>query len=332
MRILMVEARPGEPRSGNAVTVERWRRILESLGHRVERTPAFEGQRADVMVALHAVRSADSVRRWTDERPDRPCVVALTGTDLYPSLADSGVAMESARRATRLVVLQEHGREVVPPELRERVRVIYQSARPPPRGGEGGDGGGPLPGEPGGEDAFTVAFLCHMREVKDPFLLAEAVRQLPPSSRLRVVHVGAALEEGYAGRARRETETNPRYEWRGEVSREEALALLAGSRLLAVTSRLEGAGNVVSEALACGVPVVASDAGGLVGMLGSGYPGLFPAGDADALADRLERAEGEPGFYRELRRRCGERAALVRPERERASWRALLGELAEVAG
>lgn len=315
MRILLIEAKPEEPRSGNAVTVERWSRILESLGHGVERAASFAGQPADLMVALHAVRSSASVRRWAERRPDAPCVVALTGTDLYPSLATSQEGLAAARLANRLVVLQEHGREVVPRELRPRVRVIYQSARCPvdPGGGEGTE--------------FRVAFLCHMREVKDPFLLTDAVRRLPESSRLRAVHVGAALEPGYGERAARESKSNPRYEWRGEVSREEALGLLARSDLLAVTSRLEGAGNVVSEALACGVPVVASDAGGLVGMLGSGYPGLYPVGDADALADRLDRAETDPAFYGELERRCRERAELVRPERERASWRALMSEL-----
>lgn len=315
MRILLVEAKPGEPRSGNAVTVERWSRILESLGHEVERTAGFADQPAELMVALHAVRSSASVCRWKERMTGAPCVVALTGTDLYPDLASTEEGLAAARRADRLVVLQEHGREAVPRELRPRVRVIYQSARCPE-----------LPGGAEGTD-FRVAFLCHMRAVKDPFLLTDALRRLPEDSRLRVIHVGAALEPGYEERAARESASNPRYEWRGEVSRQEALTLLARSDLLAVTSRLEGAGNVVSEALACGVPVVASDAGGLVGMLGAGYPGLYPVGDAGALAERLRRAEADPEFYRELEGRCRERAELVRPERERASWRALLSEL-----
>lgn len=314
MRVVLIEAKPDEPRSGNAVTVDRWSRILESLGHRVRREESFTGRPADLMVALHAVRSAESVRRWRERSAQAPCVVALTGTDLYPSLESSEEGLATARRANRLVVLQEHGRGRVPRELRDRVRVIYQSARCPEAA-------------PGSGEGFLVAFLCHMRAVKDPFVLTDAVGRLPDASRLHVVHVGSALEPGYAERAAREAEANPRYEWRGEVAREEALELLAGSDLLVVTSRLEGAGNVVSEALACGVPVVASNAGGLVGMLGSGYPGLYPVGDAGALAELLERAEAEPDFYRELERHCRERAELVRPERERASWRALLSEL-----
>lgn len=316
MRILLIEAKPDQPLSGNEVTVRRWARLLRSLGHRVKRAPSYGDQDADLLVALHAVRSADSLRRWSERRPAAPSVVALTGTDLYPNLASSRTALASARRATRLVVLQEHGREVVPGALRAKVRVIYQSARCPETEARPRD------------DVFEVAFLCHMREVKDPFLLPEAARRLPASSRIRIVHVGAALEPGYAERAREEMADNPRYEWRGEVEREDALALLARARLLAATSRLEGAGNVVSEALACGVPVVASAAGGLVGMLGADYPGLFPVGDADALADRLARAESDEGFYGELVRHCEARAERVRPDRERAAWRALLSELA----
>ena len=53
--------------------------------------------------------------------------------------------------------------------------------------------------------------LGHLRPVKDPFRTAMAVRQLPPSSRIQVVHVGGALTDDMKTEADAEESTNPRY-------------------------------------------------------------------------------------------------------------------------
>jgi glycosyltransferase involved in cell wall biosynthesis len=102
---------------------------------------------------------------------------------------------------------------------------------------------------------------------------------------------------------------------------------LARSRLLAVTSKLEGGANVVSEALAHGVPVVSSHIEGSLGILGNDYPGYFPVGDTRALADLLIRCESDPAFYRSLQTHCRRLKPLVHPARERRSWKQLLAEL-----
>src|SRR3989442_7795020 len=90
---------------------------------------------------------------------------------------------------------------------------------------------------------------------KDPLQTAFAARALPPSSRIQVVHAGAAMSQDMAAEARAEEARNPRYLWLGDLQRSAALRLLAGSRLLALTSRLEGGANGISEALAGSVPV-----------------------------------------------------------------------------
>jgi glycosyltransferase involved in cell wall biosynthesis len=150
---------------------------------------------------------------------------------------------------------------------------------------------------------------------------------VPPSSRLRVLHVGAALSPDMAQRARAEAAVNPRYRWLGDLPRWKALRALARCRLLSLTSRLEGGANVVSEAIAAGVPVLASHIPGSVGLLGTAYPGYFPVGDTRALADLLHRAETDAAFYNHLKAWCRRLRPLVRPARERQSWRRLLREL-----
>ncbi|HEX2112355.1 MAG TPA: glycosyltransferase family 4 protein [Gaiellaceae bacterium] len=78
----------------------------------------------------------------------------------------------------------------------------------------------------------------------------------------------------------------------GEVSEEVLRTCYQAADVCVVPSlALEGFGLVVLEALACGVPVVASDAGGLPAALGALDPGLIvPAGNARALSRRLEDA------------------------------------------
>jgi glycosyltransferase involved in cell wall biosynthesis len=169
--------------------------------------------------------------------------------------------------------------------------------------------------------------VAHLRPVKDPLLAARAARLVPPASRLRVVHVGAALEPDLARLARTEQSENPRYVWRGELRRGETLAAIAGAHLLAVTSRAEGGANVVAEAIVHGTPVLSTRIEGTLGMLGADYPGYFEVGDAAGLARLFQRCESEPAFYRELARACDARRSLFAPERERAAWAELLAGL-----
>ena len=323
MKIDLVTPKDPDDRSGNAVTVNRWAGHLRALGHDVEVVRGWApetGRDADLLVALHARRSADAALAWRAERPGAPLVVALTGTDLYRDLEEHEEARRAVRAADLLVALQERASAGLPARLRDRLRVIHQSAVPPD----------PRP-EPR-EDVFEAALLCHMRPVKDPFLAARAVRLLPEDSSVRVIHAGRALSEEARRRAEREDGSSPRYRWVGELGREEALRLLARARTLIVTSRLEGGANVVTEALACGTPVLASRIDGNVGLLGAGYPGYFPVGDAPALARLLRRAETDPDFLATLRAEVGERSELADPARERGAWASLLDELTPATG
>lgn len=237
---LVCPAPPGS-RQGNRVTALRWARILRGLGHRVRILGAWRGEDVDLLVALHARRSAPSVRAFRARHPGRPVVVALTGTDLYHDLARSRVARRSLALADRLILLQAAGRRALPAAQRRKARVIHQSVAVPAGAGRAGSrrAGSPGPGDSraarslrGGRSArtFDACVLAHLRAVKDPLRAALAVRDLPAGSRIRVVHLGRALDPALAARARREMARNPRYRWLGERSRASALQRLARSR------------------------------------------------------------------------------------------------------
>jgi putative glycosyltransferase (TIGR04348 family) len=314
MKIQIVSPAPAGSQAGNNVTAARWAGLLEQLGHSVSLARELEDT-SDLLVALHARRSFPVIERARWDRPERPVFVALTGTDLYQDLPGSAEARQSLEWATRLLVLQPLAREALPEPLRRKTRVIVQSAEAPEN---------PPAPDP---DVFEVCVMGHLRAVKDPFRTAAASRRLPPASRVRVTQVGAALAPEFAEQARSEERENPRYRWLGELPQAEALGVLARSRLLALTSRSEGGANVISEALACGTPVVSSHIPGSVGLLGAGYPGYFPAGDTAALAVLLHRAETEAAFYAHLRDACAVLASMVHPDRERDAWAALLREV-----
>ncbi len=314
MRIDIVTPAGRGSHKGNRVTAVRWAKHLRALGHRVALARSWDGSPCDVLVALHATKSHPSVMRYRDLRPRAPLVVGLAGTDLYQDLPSSREARRSLELATRLTVLQPLGLEALPPEVRHKARVLVQSALPAPA----------APPPPG---VFRVCLIAHVRAVKDAFLAAEAARLLPERSRVQVAHLGAALDAGAEAQARREMAENPRYLWLGERRRREALSILAGSRLLVITSRLEGGSNALSEAVASGVPVLSTRIDGSVGLLGDGHPGFFPVGDAAALAGLLARTEEDAAFMAALRRETERVRPLVEPAREREAWRALLAEL-----
>jgi glycosyltransferase involved in cell wall biosynthesis len=121
--------------------------------------------------------------------------------------------------------------------------------------------------------------------------------------------------------------TNPRYHWLGELPRWQALRVLARSHVLVLSSLTEGGANVISEALAVGVPIVASRIAGSIGLLGEEYPGYFPVEDTAALARVLEQVECDRRVYQELQAWCTRLAPLVQPERELQTWAHLLQEL-----
>ncbi len=315
MKICLITPAPTYSRKGNRVTALRWSHILRELGHHVTIAQEYQGQRCNLMIALHARRSHNSIARFRGEYPDLSLILALTGTDLYGDIHTATSAQESLEMADRFILLQPAGIAELPEHLRGKAWVIYQSVKPPP---------GAFSPKKG---VFEVSVLGHLRPVKDPFRTAIAARLLPPSSRVQVVHVGGALTKDMEIHAHAEVFSNPRYQWLGELPRWKALRILARSRLLALTSQMEGGANVVCEAIACSVPVISSRISGSIGLLGEDYPGYFPVGDTKALANLLQRVETDLEFYTTLKVWCERLKPIVHPDRERQRWECLLQEL-----
>jgi len=316
MKIILITPPGPSTRTGNAVAALRWARILRYLGHRVSIAAEYGNDSADAMIAIHAWRSAEAIRRFKIRYPERPLILQLSGTDIYHYINEEPApTLRSMELADRLVALNSLAWRVVPKKFRKKLRVIFQSARRP------------LVARRPSRGHIDISVIGHLRDVKDPLRAAEAARLLPSTSRIRIVQIGRAYSAEWEAKATAEMAANPRYLWRDDVPGAAVQKLLRQSHAMVLSSLSEGGANVVSEAIVAGVPILASRMDGNVGLLGADYPAYFPVGDTSVLAQLLQRIEGDRRFVTILRRAIARRAPLFRPEREVAAWRRLLVEL-----
>jgi putative glycosyltransferase (TIGR04348 family) len=320
MRILIVTpAKPGS-RHGNRNTAVRWARHLRKAGHTAEIVVDVDEskQAHDLMIALHARRSAAAIELWKS-KPGRPLILALTGTDLYRDIRTDASAQRSMQLADAMIVLQAEGLNELVPTLRAKTRVIHQSVRAVQR-------------QTPPSTYCLVTVIGHLRDEKDPLRAAFALRHVPPELPVRVVQLGAAMEDalGDEARAMMQAEVEAaggavaraRYRWLGELPHGDAMRWLARSHAMVISSRMEGGAHVVSEAIACGVAVIASDIPGNVGLLGRNYRGYYPLGDERALAALLERLVRDRRFMLTLQGDVIKRRHLVDAGAERDALRA----------
>ncbi|MGZ5774461.1 selenoneine biosynthesis selenosugar synthase SenB [Ramlibacter sp.] len=307
--------------NGNWQTAHRWAQLLRA-SHAVRITTGWPDARADddqVMLALHAARSAASIAAWAAARGSHSLGVVLTGTDLYGEFAGRPEVLRSLALAARLVVLQDQAPAALPAELRPKARVVYQST--PQRQ--------PLAKT---RRRLRAATVGHLRDVKSPRTLFEVARRLAARPDIALRHAGDA-DGHWADEARATQAQCPGYRWLGPLPHAQARALIQRAHVLVHTSLAEGGAHVVMEAVRSGTPVLASRIPGNVGMLGGDYAGYFPPGDADALAAlllqcRAEQADAPDGtLLARLRAQCDARAPLFDPEAERRALMQLVQEL-----
>jgi putative glycosyltransferase (TIGR04348 family) len=332
MRIGIVTPAPPDSRHGNRITALRWATILRRLGNRISILETYDGKPYDLLVALHARRTHSAIVHFRHQNPAAPVIVALTGTDLYRDIRTKHQPQESLDIATRIVVLQPKAMDELRPTWREKTRVIYQSVEDKQAHGAGRRRSDKIKASNSEANVqtnglFDVCVIGHLRAVKDPFRTAMAARLLPDTSAIRVLQVGGAMTEAMSNRARKEMTANKRYRWLGDQPQSRVRSILNKSSICVLSSRMEGGANVLSEAIAASVPILASRIDGNIGILGTDYPGYFDAGDTRQLARLLMRAETSPKYLAELKARTERLSFLTDPAREERAWSDLIDEL-----
>jgi len=317
MRIAIITPAAAKSLNGNRATANRWAGFLRQLGHKVKVDVEWDGSACDLMIALHAWRSAKSIAAFKKQYPKLPLVLALTGTDLYQFInTHPETTLASIHSADRLVTLHSLAKNVLPENVHHKVHVIYQSALPLATPAKRS------------VRSFDICVVGHLREEKDSMRVAYAVRDLPASSRIRVLHFGKAHDEKWAVYASAEMKTNARYHWYGEVPHWKVRRAYGSCHLMVLPSLMEGGANVISEATVAGLPVLASAIDGSIALLGEDYANYFPVQDSDALRILLLKAESEPAYLEKLQQQCQQRAVLFSREAEKQGWADLLKDMA----
>jgi glycosyltransferase involved in cell wall biosynthesis len=162
------------------------------------------------------------------------------------------------------------------------------------------------PAEPG-----LIAFLGRLVPQKNPALAVDLLR-CPELDAVRLVMIGGGpLEESLRAQARR-LGVHHRMRITGAVPRDQALAELARAAVLVLPSHWEGIPVALAEAMAMGVPVVASAVRGVPELVEHGISGLLRADpqDTTGFAQDIARILAEPHLAQSLARHA--RAAVAR--------------------
>jgi putative glycosyltransferase (TIGR04348 family) len=295
--------------NGNWQTAKRWQHML-STDYHVEIMLQWDGKPFDAMLALHARRSADSIAQWAAKFPEKLVVLAMTGTDLYRDIAVDPLAQQSLKLAHRLIVLQDMGSKSLPAEFQSKCQVIFQST---PR----------RQSVPKTSKKLRALMVGHLRSEKSPETYFAAARELAQrsdnASDILLDHIGAPLDAELGNQARQLAAEVSTYRYLGEQTHDQTRARIARAHVLVHPSRMEGGAHVVMEAVMSGTPVLASRIDGNVGMLGADYDGYFPWGDAQALANLLQRCKNDADFLDHLNKQCTQRTPLFEPSAEKAA-------------
>jgi putative glycosyltransferase (TIGR04348 family) len=311
--LVIVTPALADANNGNWQTAHRWARMLRGA-YNLRLAAQWDGGDEALMIALHARRSAASVAAWRAAHPDRPLLLALTGTDLYRDIDRDASAQHSLAAADALVVLNELGARRLPEAMRPKCEVILQSCsarRPLERT----------------THHLRALMVGHLRAEKDPRTYFRAAQRLAGRADIALDHVGAALDPALGAEASALAAAQPNYRWLGALPHAATRRRIQAAHLLVHPSRIEGGAHAVIEAIRSGTPVIASRIDGNLGLLGSDYPATFEAGDDAALAALLARARDDPAMLAELQPRLARRAPLFAPEAERAALRWLVAGL-----
>jgi glycosyltransferase involved in cell wall biosynthesis len=154
----------------------------------------------------------------------------------------------------------------------------------------------------------VVATVANFREKKDYPTLLAAAAACSDEPMLRFIAIGQGPLEAELNSAHRKLGLGDRFQFLGYVA--DPPATVAGADLFVLSSRHEGLPIALLEAMALGVPPIATAVGGIPEVVTDGVDGvLVEPGDPRALAEAIRGLAADPARRRELGLAAGRRAA-----------------------
>lgn len=174
--------------------------------------------------------------------------------------------------------------------IRQGLNVPTEKPAPVPRPADG---------------TLRLGYIGQIKPHKGVDLLIDAVLRLTQTGRRVQLDVWGAENEApdYVGELKRRSAMQAAICWNGRYTGAKVWEVLAGLDVLVVPSRwYENSPNVILEAHAMGMPVIATDLGGMAELVEHEKSGLlFRLNDADDLRRQIERLLDEPDLLAWLR-------------------------------
>ena len=179
--------------------------------------------------------------------------------------------------------------------------------------------------EPSG---FRLIIVGRQEGAKGTEILIQALALIHgkyPNAALDVVGHGSAVPA--LKRLANEVGVGHQVVFHGKVNHDEVLRLLQNAHVFCFPSKSEGFPKVVLEALACGLPVVATPVSVLPQLLGNGCGVLLDEATPAALARAVDRVMADSANYKAMSRKAIETAKQYSLE----AWRDTIGGYLEEA-
>ncbi|WP_327053750.1 glycosyltransferase family 4 protein [Halomicrococcus gelatinilyticus] len=251
---------------------------------------------APVVSVVHHLRSSEPGPRWR--------TVAYRAVERrYLRNVDAAVCNGETTRAT-VASLADLPTVVAPPAGDRFVSLgdPAEMAAPSTDGGDAGADATAAVRPPGPDEPLHLLSLGNLEPRKGTHVLLDGLARVDADWELTVV--GGVADPEYARRMRRrvaELDLGDRVTFAGRLPDDAVADRLAESHLLAVPSLYEGLGLVYLEAMAFGVPALATTAGGASEVVTDGENGvLVPPDDPAAVADAVRSLRDHPARLAEM--------------------------------
>jgi L-malate glycosyltransferase len=317
--------------TGNAITVERWRRALEQLGVETkvieirDRKPrrlikCLSAFCPDIVHAHHASRAGLLMMDPFLNRVygSLPLVISLAGTDIHPAApGDKGIILDACKKA-RCIISQNHEMterlNEISPALKSRVRYVAKAFA-----WLGDDKYDLRAVADCAADDVLFFMPAGIRPVKGNLECLAALESVHAAgANVKAVFAGPALERTYADRFKKEIERLQFFaRWIPQISPTAMRSAYLSADLVLNNSSVEGLSNSLLEAMAAGRAVLASDIPGNRWIVrdetGAGSCGeLFEPGNAADFFEKALQLANEPA-RRESLASAGKMRASVLP-------------------
>ncbi len=146
---------------------------------------------------------------------------------------------------------------------------------------------------------WNITYVGRLESVKDPLLFLRIVELLPEAN---AILVGDGSLRNQVKDIVEEIQIHERIYLTGAISRSKALNLMSQSSIIVMTSHREGLPMVALEAMALGIPIVASAVGGIPELIVNGETGfLIDSRDPRLYANAIRRIILNPSLYKQMR-------------------------------